>query len=123
MVVVADVPDPDKPETWIFQIMPSWTGPYDAEQTDEQRISMLKEKALTMAEPFKSAYLWIPDGTPMPQSNLMHWVTIPWDNRKGTVTLAGDAAHAMPPRKITTSDTNAQSIWADETRSWPRPES
>jgi 2-polyprenyl-6-methoxyphenol hydroxylase-like FAD-dependent oxidoreductase len=103
ILVVADVPDPDKPETWVFQIMPSWTGPYDAEQTDEQRIAMLKETALTMAEPFKSAYLWIPEGTPMPQSNMMHWVTIPWDNRKGTVTLTGDAAHAMPPRKIYSS--------------------
>jgi 2-polyprenyl-6-methoxyphenol hydroxylase-like FAD-dependent oxidoreductase len=94
---VADVPDPDRPETWVFQLMPSWTGPYNPDQTDAERLAFLKDKAQYFAEPWKSAFLWIPDGTPFPCSNMTHWVTIPWDNRKGMVTLAGDAAHAMPP--------------------------
>lgn len=80
--------------------MPSWTGPYDPDQTDIERLAFLKDTAQHFAEPWKSAFLWVPDGTPFPCSNLTYWETCPWDNQRGVVTLAGDAAHAMPPREL-----------------------
>lgn len=95
---VVDIPDPDKPEGWVFQLMPTWPGTVDTTQTDKDRIAHLKELAKDLAEPWRSAFLWIPDGSAAPASNLMYWVTVPWDNHKGSITLAGDAAHAMPPR-------------------------
>jgi 2-polyprenyl-6-methoxyphenol hydroxylase-like FAD-dependent oxidoreductase len=96
--IVADVPDPNKPEGWTFQLMPTWPGLVDTSQTDEERLSHLKEMAKDLAEPWKSAFTWIPEGSTTTASNLMYWATIPWDNQNGSVTLAGDAAHAMPPR-------------------------
>lgn len=91
MVSVIDIPDPDKPEDWVFQITPSWAGEEIPNQSDEEKLAMLKDMAKDFAEPWKSAFLWIPEGTPTPHSNLGFWVTIPWDNRKGAVTLAGYA--------------------------------
>jgi hypothetical protein len=96
---VVDIPDPDKPENWVFQLMPTWPGKIPSGQTDAERLSILKKFAEDFAEPWKSTFLWIPDGTPAPGSDLAFWETIPWDNHNGTVTLAGDSAHAMPPRK------------------------
>lgn len=93
-----DAPDPNKPENWVFQFMPSWPGPEQKDQTDKDRIALLKNWAEDFAEPWKSAFLWIPEDTVAPATNLTYWATSPWNNQNGTVTLAGDAAHGMPPR-------------------------
>lgn len=55
----------------------------------------LKKKAATFAEPFRSANLWIPEGTPIHENKISYWMPIPWDDRNGRITLAGDAAHPM----------------------------
>jgi 2-polyprenyl-6-methoxyphenol hydroxylase-like FAD-dependent oxidoreductase len=57
----------------------------------------MKEKAQNLAEPFRSSVLWIPDNTPIHIGNMSYWVPIQWDNQKGKITLAGDAAHPLPP--------------------------
>jgi 2-polyprenyl-6-methoxyphenol hydroxylase-like FAD-dependent oxidoreductase len=80
--------------------MPTWPGTIDPKHTDDDRLATMKEFAQDFAEPWKSTFLWIPEGTPSHGSNLAFWETIPWDNHKGKVTLAGDSAHAMPPRKM-----------------------
>jgi hypothetical protein len=87
--LVIDVPDPEKPEGWVFQVAPSWAGEETPNQSDEDKLANLKKIAQDFAEPWKSAFLWLPEGTPTPQSNLGFWITIPWDNHNGTVTLAG----------------------------------
>ena len=51
------------------------------------------------AEPFKSIYTSLPQGTKIWCDRLSQWPTIPWDNRAGRVTLAGDAAHPMTFRE------------------------
>lgn len=60
---------------------------------------MVKSRMQDQAEPFRSANLWIPDGTPVTFDDIAYWVTIPWDNHGGRITLAGDAAHPQAPRK------------------------
>lgn len=98
-MAVQDVPDPEKPETWRFQIAITWKGERDPNMTDADRLKLIKSKAELLADPFKSAILWMPEGTPVTFDDLSYWVTIPWDNHQGRVTLAGDAAHPFPPSK------------------------
>lgn len=58
-------------------------------------LANLKAKAETFSEPFRSANLWIPEGTVVHENNLSYWIPVPWDTRRGRVLLAGDAAHPM----------------------------
>lgn len=39
----------------------------------------------------------IPDDAPIEHGKTAYWVTQPWDNHNGTVTLLGDACHPMLP--------------------------
>jgi hypothetical protein len=62
-------------------------------------LKALKKKAETFGEPFKSAFLWIPDDTQLFANYLSYWMPVPWDNRNGRITMTGDAAHPMTFRK------------------------
>jgi 2-polyprenyl-6-methoxyphenol hydroxylase-like FAD-dependent oxidoreductase len=96
-LLVQDVPDEHDPATWCFQIVPSWPGKPDSSLDDFARLAQVKEKALVFAEPFRSAIQWIPDDTKITYNSIGYWVPVPWDNHLGQITLAGDAAHPMPP--------------------------
>ena len=98
---VQDVPDPDKPETWLYQLMMSWGGPPALEDmpANEDRMRVLKERAQRWAEPWKTAGLNVEESTPIYQMPVSYWMPRVWDNHNGMITLAGDAAHPMPPRK------------------------
>lgn len=91
MLAVQDVPDPDDPATWTFQLQ---TTSHKGED-DVTSLANLKAKAATFGEPFRSANLWIPEGTKVHENKLSYWIPIPWDDRNGRITLAGDAAHPM----------------------------
>lgn len=102
-MIVLDVEDPSKPETWTFQLMPSW--PRDAKHDGQTRFSndallaAVKSKTSIFADPIKSANEWVPEGTYVHMNRVSYWRPIPWGNRKGSVTLAGDAAHPTTFRK------------------------
>jgi 2-polyprenyl-6-methoxyphenol hydroxylase-like FAD-dependent oxidoreductase len=98
-VVISDVPDPDKPETWLFQLVNSWKGERDMTLDNAGRLAQVKVFSEDWAEPFRSSTLWIPDDTPITYDRLGYWITKPWDSRSGKITLAGDSAHPMSPRK------------------------
>jgi 2-polyprenyl-6-methoxyphenol hydroxylase-like FAD-dependent oxidoreductase len=59
----------------------------------------VRQKASGMCEPFRSAVMWIPNDTKTTYDTMAYWVPVPWDTHDGRVTLAGDAAHPMTPRK------------------------
>ena len=50
-------------------------------------------------QPFRSAIQWLPDDLPLNYDILNYWISTPWDTRNGRATLAGDAAHPMPPHR------------------------
>ena len=112
-----DVPDPDKPETWKFFMMTNWLGEGEFGLSNEDRLKALKERGAKLAEvrshrvsyngsrliptpqPFRKAMLEIPEDTSAPCVELVCWIAEPWNTLDGRVTLAGDAAHPMPPFK------------------------
>ncbi|KAL2869476.1 FAD-dependent oxidoreductase [Aspergillus lucknowensis] len=63
--------------------------------TDAERLSNMKRRAAGFAPFLYETIQRIPEGTPVVEVKLADWECEPWDNREGTVTLAGDAAHAM----------------------------
>ncbi|KAF5361511.1 hypothetical protein D9758_006216 [Tetrapyrgos nigripes] len=102
---VHDCSDPD-PGKWIFTMLVTWPEAADAESKLRETgvlntssrpdiVRDLKEKTAGFAEPFKSFFQAIPDDAPAWHNRLSDWPTEKWDNRDGTVTLTGDAAHPM----------------------------
>jgi 2-polyprenyl-6-methoxyphenol hydroxylase-like FAD-dependent oxidoreductase len=101
---IQDASDAEAPETWIFFFYISWASSLDeqAETTDwdnAKRLAQIKEKAKEYADPWKSAYEWLPDNHPVWYMGMTDWDPASpdavWDNHSGLVTLAGDAAHTM----------------------------
>ncbi|KAK3294381.1 uncharacterized protein B0H64DRAFT_463185 [Chaetomium fimeti] len=61
----------------------------------EQALDYLKATTKDQAEPFQSLIDWTPDGSECYIDEMKYWVSKPFDNRGGRITLAGDAAHPM----------------------------
>lgn len=91
-ISIQDTPDPNDPATWMFQLQ---TTGHKKPGEDVTSLENLKKKAETFAEPFRSANLWIPEGTKIYENNLSYWIPVPWDTRGGRILIAGDAAHPM----------------------------
>jgi 2-polyprenyl-6-methoxyphenol hydroxylase-like FAD-dependent oxidoreductase len=99
------MPDgPDHPESWIFHLAMAWLGDADHSLTHSERLAMIKQRAALLGEPARSAFTWIPKDTPVYKADISYWISKPWENRNGRVTLVGDAAHPMPPCKLHTSN-------------------
>jgi len=98
---IQDVKDPDKPETWLFQNILSWIGAPRPQDFPDQasRLTFWQEKAKEYADPWHTVgenlpkdITWTTDRTTIFQPT-MDWST---SELGGVVTIAGDAAHAMP---------------------------
>ncbi|KUJ13695.1 FAD/NAD(P)-binding domain-containing protein [Mollisia scopiformis] len=64
--------------------------------THAERIALMKQRAEGYAEPLRSIVIDIPDDLPFTTPlRLADFPSVPWDNRNGQVTLAGDSGHAM----------------------------
>lgn len=60
-----------------------------------ERVRKMKKMAENFEARLKAAVDLIVDDTQVLELKLQDWPTKAWDNRNGTVTLAGDSAHAM----------------------------
>ncbi|KAI3572694.1 putative monooxygenase [Fusarium oxysporum f. sp. albedinis] len=97
-LTLADVPDPDKPETWVFQLSLSLWNEGQQPETFEERVRIFKELAANYCEPFKSVAEWVGEDVKITLSDFSTWKKIqPWKNYNGRVTITGDAAHPMVP--------------------------
>ncbi|KAI1396618.1 FAD/NAD(P)-binding domain-containing protein [Hypoxylon fuscum] len=92
--------EPDDQYSFNAQVIISWIAKdpiSDAiPETNRGRIEMMKQRASSYAEPFRSVVMDIPNDlditTPL---RLADFPCREWDNQGGRVTLAGDSAHAM----------------------------
>ncbi|KAF5373076.1 hypothetical protein D9758_001501 [Tetrapyrgos nigripes] len=91
------------PENWVFMLLMTWVekksdsedaGRLDASNKSDV-VQTMKKFAEKFAEPWKSFFLNIPNDAIGWHNRMSDWPTQKWDNRNGTVTLAGDAAHPM----------------------------
>ena len=95
------MPDgPDHPESWIFHMAMAWLGESDNKMSYPERLALIKSRAEGMGEPARSAFMWLPEDTEVHKADISYWISEPWNNRQGRLTLVGDAAHAMPPCKL-----------------------
>lgn len=121
------MPDgPDHPESWIFHMAMAWLGESDNKMSYPERLALIKARAEGMGEPPHSAFMWVPDDTEVHKADISYWITQPWNNRQGRLTLAGDAAHAMPPCKLFYDFTQTLPLHFSQlmfVRSRPRPQS
>ncbi|KAF2811399.1 FAD/NAD(P)-binding domain-containing protein [Mytilinidion resinicola] len=63
--------------------------------TARARVAKMKQMAQPFEKRLKKVVDGIPDDSEVLEIKLQDWPTKKWDNRSGTVTLVGDAAHAM----------------------------
>lgn len=100
---VLEVEDPDKPEDWKYQNTMTWKGPPSVDDLKDprDRVKHAKKIAAEYADPWRAAGTVISDDAVLPLDRGTYWTPKDWDNRDGTITLAGDAAHPMLPREST----------------------
>ena len=72
------VDDPNDPTTWTFKFYISWrSSPEEQEATahwsDAQRLAQAKDFAKKFCDPWKSAYEWTPDDTPVWYFGMTEW--------------------------------------------------
>ncbi|RVX72410.1 hypothetical protein B0A52_03598 [Exophiala mesophila] len=101
LLTIVDAADQAKPENWKFQIHHAWFGAPFAQDLKEPkaRLDFLRQRFSQLCEPFATAANALPDDTVLPVDPGQQWSPISWDNRNGTVTIAGDAAHPMLPNR------------------------
>lgn len=75
---VQHIVDPEDPTTWVFKFYISWRSTLEEQEatahwTDAQRLSQQKELAKKFCDPWKSAYEWTPDNTPVWYMGMTQW--------------------------------------------------
>lgn len=100
---IQDVKDPNDPESWLFQNILSWIGSPRPEEFPDQesRLKFWQEKAKAFADPWKSVGENLPSNMEWTTDRTTYWKPIDWSysTLSGIVTIAGDAAHAMPSHR------------------------
>ena len=80
------------------QLIQSWLYNHESDEvpeTDKERLEIFKRNAQVFDSRLRGVLLSLPEDTKVLHIRLVDWVPMPWDNRNGRVTVAGDGAHAM----------------------------
>ncbi|KAK3655385.1 hypothetical protein LTR22_010270 [Elasticomyces elasticus] len=100
-VRIQDVPDPSDAASWAFQILFTWRDSPNRDELDTQEkwTAWLKSKAAIYAEPWRTILDNLPADSEFSIDRVTLWRPVDWSGSplSGKVTLAGDAAHNMPP--------------------------
>jgi 2-polyprenyl-6-methoxyphenol hydroxylase-like FAD-dependent oxidoreductase len=101
---VQDVQDPDKPETWLFQNIISWVGAPRPDDFQDQpsRLKYWQDVAKDFAEPWKSVGASLTSDLSWRTDTTTIYKPFDWSDKRlsDVVTLAGDAAHAIPAHRV-----------------------
>jgi 2-polyprenyl-6-methoxyphenol hydroxylase-like FAD-dependent oxidoreductase len=100
---ILETPATNPGELYRVQVNMSWrveSAEDEVAESDEGRLANMKKRAMGFAPFLFEAVQRIPDGSPVLEITLADWECLPWDNRGGRVSLAGDAAHAMVMCKL-----------------------
>lgn len=105
---VTDIPDEADPKTWIFQIALTMNAsstdtiwPHQPTLSESQHScrEFLSSLSKSFVAPWKLVSDNLPRQTQFPYEPYLYWKPIPWNTRGGRITLAGDAAHTLPPHR------------------------
>lgn len=102
-ITVHDANGKQDPSEIEFVFMCGWKheGPLDFLSDSKTIIRDIKRRAQPFAQPFRAIAEGIDENRKAWSNYLPYWPTRSWDDSpaRGKVTLAGDAAHPMTPRK------------------------
>ena len=99
-------PDHERPEEWTWILSMAIRQPESGSEglnTPQAIRRAWDPHAEQFAEPWRSAMLSLSGDTVICSDTLTQWPTVKWENSRGPVTLAGDAAHPMTYRKLVTA--------------------
>ncbi len=109
---VHDAYENTKPGEWTFMIIQSWSSERDPKSlTGSNILDDMKARGKLFGEPFNAIFQSIPEDTYCWHNRLSYWITEPWDNHNGTMTLVGDAAHPMTFRMSPTPRFHYVWLW------------
>lgn len=80
---------------WVKIWRKSIAPPPEGVKVGQEALDYLKATTRDLAHPFQSLIDWTPDGSDCYIDEMKCWVSQPFDNRDGRITMAGDAAHPM----------------------------
>lgn len=86
--------NPDDMSSWTTFWVKIWRGAA-VDLKGEEAVRYMKENTTSLRDVWQSAIDWTPEGSYVGVNEMKYWIPVPWDNRGGRVTLAGDAAHPM----------------------------
>jgi hypothetical protein len=94
----------------VFFLALTVMGLLDEVIDSETRLELLKEKAQGLAEPWKSAFLWIPEGAKVSTDKISYWKTIPYIIVMEGL-LSWEMLHILCPHAVAKVSTIALSMW------------
>ena len=105
---MTDILNEADPKTWIFQIALTlnasstdtlWSQQPSLSQSQQSCREFISSISKFFVDPWKLVSDNLPLKTQFPYEPYLYWKPIPWNTRGGRVTLAGDAAHTLPPHR------------------------